>query len=285
MPVFVCSIDGNIGAGKSTLIQNFENYDNIIVIPEPIDVWTDQLNKCAENPKKFGYQLQKLIAMHFVKCSKIVQKRKMENFLEDVNNLELIIIERSLDTSVKVFANYNHDKKIIATNQFHELQELMVNNTINFNCRILVDTSINVCQQRIKKRGRNFEKRLDYSYLCKLNDLHYELYYNFVATKQFTFRIDGDESMEHVGLQFINFLNTKLFCNYYLHYLKKKTISLHLCEVGSAIDTYKSICNVFGQDILTQQKIDIYLMFLQICDYIYEKSCFKFVELSLQHLQ
>ena len=54
---FVVSIEGNIGAGKSTMLKFFENYKDVELIPEPVAQWCDVkghnlLGKLYEDPKR-----------------------------------------------------------------------------------------------------------------------------------------------------------------------------------------------------------------------------------------
>ena len=36
---FVVSIEGNIGSGKSTMINYFKNFEDIQIHPEPVEKW------------------------------------------------------------------------------------------------------------------------------------------------------------------------------------------------------------------------------------------------------
>ena len=54
---FVVSIEGNIGAGKSTMLKFFEKYSDVELIPEPVAQWCDVkghnlLGKLYEDPKR-----------------------------------------------------------------------------------------------------------------------------------------------------------------------------------------------------------------------------------------
>ena len=54
---FIVSIEGNIGAGKSTMLKFFNNYSDIELIPEPVAEWCNVsghnlLSKLYEDPKR-----------------------------------------------------------------------------------------------------------------------------------------------------------------------------------------------------------------------------------------
>lgn len=50
----ILSFDGNIGASKSTLLNDLKEYSHIKTIPEPIKEWTlsGVLKKMYHHPKK-----------------------------------------------------------------------------------------------------------------------------------------------------------------------------------------------------------------------------------------
>lgn len=62
----IYSIEGNIGAGKTTLINLINKYNNnIIVIEEPIKEWknlggNNLLNEFYTNPKRWGFFLSSI---------------------------------------------------------------------------------------------------------------------------------------------------------------------------------------------------------------------------------
>ena len=54
---FIVSIEGNIGAGKSTMLQFFKKYSEVELIPEPVSQWCNLnghnlLGKLYEDPKR-----------------------------------------------------------------------------------------------------------------------------------------------------------------------------------------------------------------------------------------
>ena len=55
---FIVSIEGNIGAGKSTMLQFFKKYSEVELIPEPVSQWCNLkghnlLGKLYEDPKRW----------------------------------------------------------------------------------------------------------------------------------------------------------------------------------------------------------------------------------------
>ena len=59
---FTIAIEGNIGAGKSTLINYFKQFDEVQVHAEPLDKWQNVngenlLAKLYEDPKRWTFQV------------------------------------------------------------------------------------------------------------------------------------------------------------------------------------------------------------------------------------
>jgi len=96
---FIVSIEGNIGAGKSTMLKFFEKYSDVELIPEPVAQWCDVkghnlLGKLYEDPKRWSFQFQsyvQLTRLQLLKkptsCSVKIIERSIQNnrfcFLEN----------------------------------------------------------------------------------------------------------------------------------------------------------------------------------------------------------
>ena len=178
----IISIDGNIGAGKSTLINelkmHFNNKKNsknlkIIFLPEPVNVWekiTDHQGKTIieefyKDPKKFAFSFQ---MMAYISRLSIIKKALMEKY-------DLIFTERCVFTDKNIFAKmlYN-DGKIneieykIYNSWFYEfIKEIP---QIEY---IYLRTDSNIAFERICKRGRKGEN-ISKAYLETCHHYHEE---------------------------------------------------------------------------------------------------------------
>lgn len=165
----IFSIEGNIGAGKTTLLELLENkIPNCKVIYEPVNEWKDLggdnlLENFYSEPKRwaFTFELESMI-------SKI---RKLKEAM--AANYDIILLERSIHSD-KAFqiASFFYDK--ISTMEMHILDEIrsdFLKTYPSFNGIIYLDTDIETCIKRIKKRNRNEEQNIDKEYLLKLEDL------------------------------------------------------------------------------------------------------------------
>ena len=171
--VVIYSIEGNIGSGKSTLVDILKQYyDNtskdIVFVPEPVDVWNTIkdtngetiLSKFYGNLEKYAFSFQ---MMAYISRISLLRKTIREH------PEAIIITERSVFTDMNVFAKMLYDdNKIEEINYqiylrwFDEfVQELPICNII------YVSASPEICYSRVLKRNRVGEQiSLEYLQNC-----------------------------------------------------------------------------------------------------------------------
>ena len=190
----IISIEGNIGAGKSSLLdkiqKKYATYDTtateykFCILKEPLNVWESVQDKCGDIENGFDVQniLQRFYkdptkyAFSFQIMTYITRLKLLEDAIKAGN--EIIIMERCLEIDENVFINMlNDDAKIDA----FELQiyKLFINilreltPPRKLNAVIYLDVKPAICLERIKERNRLGEENIntDYLYQC-------EFYYN-----------------------------------------------------------------------------------------------------------
>ena len=177
--IYLFSIDGNIGAGKSTLIKKLEKeIKNINSFPvkflsEPVDLWSSIRNTVFDknilelfysDQIKYGFQFQILVLTSLVK--------QINNF-KRTNKDCILISERSLFTSMFVFAEMLHDDNKLTKIEYDILKMLFEQLSYDIElCGIIyLDTPAEVCHERILKRGRSGEI-IDIDYLVKVENYY-----------------------------------------------------------------------------------------------------------------
>ena len=178
-PILI-SVDGNIGSGKSTLLEALKS-NEVFVITEPVKKWEPLLCKIKLDPKKYVWELQLKVMEHFKKTKKIIQKMTSNN----KTKIKCIIVERNASTAVAVFASIYLEKKILSWKQFNQLQHLKAECKIIFDYRILIDTKVDVCMERIKQRGRKCEETLNKDYLYDIDCFQTKMFANIQQYKIF----------------------------------------------------------------------------------------------------
>lgn len=227
----IVSIEGNIGSGKSTLLANlkkhFDNNTKIIFLREPVDEWnkiTDEngitiLEKFYSNQEKYSFPFQMMAYISRLKLlrdtcndirlevSKISSQCPHYEWGDNACLKFVIITERSLYTDKLVFAKMLYDTgKIehinyqIYLNWFNTFaQEFPVNKII------YVNTKPEICYERIHKRARDGEEKIQLDYL-KSCDMYHEnmLYTKFdenVTTSKMVLNGDVDIYENNIILQ------------------------------------------------------------------------------------
>jgi len=176
------AIDGNIGSGKSTLINQLKKngYD---VYHEDVTKWTDEgwLHNFYTDPKKYslGFQLRILLS----------QSEKMI-----LNNKNLIIHERSPFTLNNIFG-----KILLEDNNLSNLElELCYKFAEKFGWQpdyiIYLECNPNECYNRIISRDRS-DETIKLDYLQKLHDKHE---HEFKRSSIPVYRIDASQKESYI---------------------------------------------------------------------------------------
>ena len=177
----ILSIEGNIGSGKSTIInylkKNYSKDEHIIFLPEPVDEWEkikdDKghtiLTKFYNDQKKYSFAFQ---MMAYISRLNILRKTIQEN------PGKIIISERSLYTDKYVFAQMLYDDQKmesveyqIYNNWFHSFSDLAPLHKV-----IYLKTDPDVSFQRIQDRNRTGESSIPFDYIQNCHKYHDKMY-------------------------------------------------------------------------------------------------------------
>jgi deoxyadenosine/deoxycytidine kinase len=209
-PVIV-SIEGNIGVGKSTLINILkDNFENCEVVDEPVDMWTkitdssnnkNILELFYDDPEKWSYYFQ------HVAC--ITRMIKIEEVLKKTNK-NIIFLDRSLETDCNIFEKMLYDNKQI-TEIEHKMYKLLYNfyqDYVRSNSRniiVYLKSNPETCMKRIQKRNRQGEDKITLEYLQNLNKYNDDCLLN--NDNKNIIIIDCNEEFENNGIKIQKFIN------------------------------------------------------------------------------
>ena len=210
MPIII-SIEGNIGSGKSSLIDKLKTYYSnykkckIIFISEPIDIWKSIVDDNNNNLLNLYYQDQNKYSFPF-------QIMTLSSRINQINNLinkyDIIITERSLFTDKNVFAKMLYDSKKIDSISFKIYNYLFDQFDKNYEIYYyFIDIPPDICIQRITKRNRIEEKSVSLDYIKECDKYHKEWLKN---EKLVT--INNELNLNKMTINF--FIYFKSFINY-----------------------------------------------------------------------
>lgn len=183
MPVII-SIEGNIGSGKTTILNNFEkfilneengwNKDHFVFVREPVNIWQsikdknskNILEKFYENPVKYSFTFQ---VMAYATRTAVLAEAIAKN-----PNCKYVVCERSLEADNMVFAKMlkNENNMEDVEYEIYEYFYKTRKQDMNVDAVVYVDAEPSVSLERIKKRDRNGETNINLEYLKKCKDYH-----------------------------------------------------------------------------------------------------------------
>ncbi len=185
-------IEGNIGSGKTTLIQKLGYDDNNEIIVEPVEIWRNikgdddknLLGLFYEDPTRYSYLFQTIVFKTRLQSIDIPQTKPFR------------FSERSIWTDKYVFGKTCIESKLMSEVEkncyytwFDWLEEKF--NPIPDGI-IYVRTSPEKCLERIHKRSRSEENKIPLDYLKTLHDKHDEWIDNWTKTPVLIINNDDD---------------------------------------------------------------------------------------------
>ena len=182
MPIKVF-VDGNIGAGKTTFIQTFADalrkahpHLTIMVAPEPISTWRDDLINFYSDRRKYAFDLQ----------MKIMDARIQQERWLNEQQFDIAIIERSSLGNL-IFANMLFEEGSLSFQDVNKYDLKYIEfkalcHDTRFTLRhFWITTTPEICMDNIRRRGRPGEENIDLSYLQKL-EREQNVYFSLVGT-------------------------------------------------------------------------------------------------------
>jgi len=197
MPII--TIDGNIGAGKSTILNYLNNNYNIYIDLEPLDKWKTFLDNIYNNKKNyFNFQIRVWLDRSWIQE-------------KDLNSI--IIMERSPYFIRNTFNKYMYENNLITNQENNIINELYNKSDIIWksNYYIYIRSDPEKCLERILKRGRDNEKEISLDYLKDIHNLHEETYKKIIENKMNIIIIDiENKSLEEIGNEIIQYLKINI---------------------------------------------------------------------------
>lgn len=206
-PKIFISIDGVIGAGKTTLINLLiskyaENNISAHAIYEPVDKWieTGVLDYFYSNIKDNSYEFQ---TYTFITRIQRVIKEVISN-----PTAQVYLLERTIHTDKNIFVemlkeNMGELKYKMYEDWWHLHRHLL---SIKINKWIVLDTSIQTSLNRICIRNRAAESGISETYQSNLRNKHYEFINSLRNNGEDVIVINSD-LMDDNFIENINVLN------------------------------------------------------------------------------
>jgi deoxyadenosine/deoxycytidine kinase len=165
-------LEGNIGAGKSTMGRTLKASGLFDFIEEPVEAWQEGF---AANLLDAFYSDMKRWAFTFQITAFITRAKTWKEVLARTNHSR-VVLERSIFTDRYVFATNSHRLGGMTDAEWQVycgLWEFLVSNyCVEPDCILYYRTPAEVCVERMKSRGRSEEAGVSLEYLQQLESLH-----------------------------------------------------------------------------------------------------------------
>lgn len=180
---YIISIEGNIGTGKSTFLENLESNINksnpemgnqILFLKEPVDIWESIKDEQGHTILEKFYKDQRRYAFTFQVMAYISRLSMLKRAIKENPDCKIIIIERSLIADKNIFMQMLYDDGQVEKMEF-EIYNRWYKEFIDeyrVNAIVYLDSDPDICSARIGKRNRNGEDGIPLAYLEKCRDYH-----------------------------------------------------------------------------------------------------------------
>ena len=170
----IIAIEGNIGAGKSTIIdtlgKQLDGNREVILLKEPVDIWESiKETSSGENILEKFYKDSAKYAFSFQVMAYVTRLSLLRDTISNNPECKVIICERSLDADRNIFAKMLYDDGLIEDIHY-QIYLRFYNEYVKEYCVdgiVYIDADADVCYNRIKKRSRDGESNISLEYLEK----------------------------------------------------------------------------------------------------------------------
>lgn len=192
----IISIEGNIGVGKSTIVDllkskyNKEENQSIIFLQEPVQQWETIMDESGVSILERFYKDQKSWSFAFQIMAYISRLSILKDAVKKNPN-SIIITERSLFTDKNVFAKMLYDDGMINKIEY-QIYLRWFNDFIEevpITGYIYLNADPKICSERISKRSRKGES-IPLQYLEKCHKYHEDWLLNSDISKDMFINLD-----------------------------------------------------------------------------------------------
>ncbi len=165
MSGYFITIAGNIGVGKSTLVQLLADREG----------WEAVLEAVTENPYLEDFYADMERWSFHSQIFFLIRRIQQHNEL--LQNRQSVLQDRSVYEDAEIFARNLYRQSLMSTRDwesYHELYQTLVTMLAPPDLVIYLRASVPTLQRRIAQRGRTYEQQITAEYLTQLNQLYDE---------------------------------------------------------------------------------------------------------------
>lgn len=202
MPLFI-SLEGNIGAGKSTFLGHLEKRlhgnKDYVFLREPVHIWDTIRDKQGNTVLSKFYQDPEKYAFAFQVMTYTTRYQELQRVLKENPECKIVVCERSLEADKQIFAKMLHDDGVIDDVMYsiYESYFSMYEGAFQMSGIIYVRADPGICYERIEKRSREGENKISLDYLKSCHEYH-ETWLTQSKTSVLSLNVNHDDNDENV---------------------------------------------------------------------------------------
>jgi deoxyadenosine/deoxycytidine kinase len=174
----IISIEGNIGVGKSTILNELKNQFrtnniNAVFMQEPVGLWENVVDENGNTMLSKYYANSEKYAFPFQIMAYTTRLSTLRNCIESNPGCDVIVCERSLEADKNIFAKMLFDDKMIESVNY-QIYNMLYADTAD---KYAVDGVVYLraepakCLERVQTRMREGESSISLEYLTQCH--HY----------------------------------------------------------------------------------------------------------------
>ena len=174
-PTRIISLDGNIGVGKTTLIEHIrKRFPDIVIVPEPVDMWTQLKDEKGRNLLELFYKDKQRWSFSFQQAAMLSRLLLLQKAVEDAKPGQIILSERSVLTDRFVFAEMLHTSGDLNPIEWtlYQYWYKAFGSMLPMAGLLYINTGVDTAYRRIQSRARSGEAEISKEYLEALDRQH-----------------------------------------------------------------------------------------------------------------
>lgn len=181
------AVEGVIGVGKTSLVHRLAEHLGAGVILEQVEE-NPFLASFYKNSERYAFHAQLFF---------LLSRFRQQQSLSQPDMFQEIIVSDYMFAKDRIFANINLDDQELIL--YERMAQILEQVAVHPDLVVYLQARTDVIIQRIRERGRSFEKRISRDYLEALNEAYNRFFFNYavspvlvVDTNDVDFRHDND---------------------------------------------------------------------------------------------
>lgn len=161
----IITIDGNIGCGKTSILNHLHKFMKYPIDLEPVENWQKYLDEIyKENKNMFNFQVKIWLDRCWIQNTNIIND----------NTINKIFVERNPYFIKNCFIELSKNNNLITDTEYNTLLELhsKTDNIWKNYKKIYIRSRPEKCYNRILKRNRQSENNITLEYLKSIHEYH-----------------------------------------------------------------------------------------------------------------